>query len=113
MTSSPHDLRGLNDKTCSTWREDRVRVMAVCPWVVDTDLVREGLRTMDPNEYERKSKSWVHKFIQPNEVAEAVGQLVREGAPGEVITLGPSMYCYYQQAIIIFPNPRPHCVHLP
>ena len=69
--------------------------MAVCPWVVDTDLVREGLRTMDPNEYERKSKSWVHKFIQPNEVAEAVGQLVRVGSPGEVITLGPSMYCNY------------------
>ena len=87
--------------------------MAVCPWLVDTDLAREGLKNMDPAEAERKSKSWVHKFIQPNEVAEAVGQLVREGAPGEVITLGPSMYCYYQQAIIIFPNPRPHCVHLP
>ena len=81
--------RGLNDKTCTTWREDKVRVMAVCPWVVDTDLVREGLRSMDPAELERKKKSWVHKFIEPSEVAEAVGHLVRGGAPGEVITLGP------------------------
>ena len=84
------DVRGLNDKTCTTWREDRVRVMAVCPWVVDTDLVREGMRNMDPAELERKKKSWVHKFIEPREVAEAVGQLVRSGGPGEVITLGPS-----------------------
>ena len=64
--------------------------MAVCPWVVDTDLVREGLRTMDPAELERKKNSWVHKFIEPSEVAEAVGHLVRSGEPGEVITLGPS-----------------------
>ena len=49
-------FRGLNDKTCTTWREDKVRVMAVCPWVVDTDLVREGLRSMDPAELERKKK---------------------------------------------------------
>ena len=73
-----------------------MRVMAVCPWLVDTDLAREGLKNMDPAEAERKSKSWVHKFIQPSEVAEAVGQLMRAGSPGEVITLGPSMYCQAQ-----------------
>ena len=33
--------RGLGDPNCHTWTRNKVRVMAVCPWVVDTDLVRQ------------------------------------------------------------------------
>ena len=40
-------FRGLNDRTCTTWRDDKVKVMAVCPWVVDTDLVREVAVVVD------------------------------------------------------------------
>ena len=44
---------------------------------------------MFQEERKRKEKSWVHKFISPAQVAEAVGKLLVSGQPGEVITVGP------------------------
>ena len=36
--------RGLGNARCSAWAEDRVRVMAVCPGGVDTDMIKEFLK---------------------------------------------------------------------
>ena len=72
--------------------------MSVCPWVVDTDLVRQGMINMSQVERERKQNSWVHKFIQPGEVAEAVKQLIMVGKTGDVVTLGPD------QTVYMFPH---------
>ena len=103
--------RGLGDATCSAWSRDRVRVLAVCPWVVDTRLVRAGVASMSEEERARKQNSWVHRwvaavmvdtgtlvtvnrFIAPEVVAQAVARLLEAGQPGEVITVGPDNTAY-------------------
>ena len=37
-------VRGLGNARCTAWAEDRVRVMAVCPGGVDTDMIKEFLK---------------------------------------------------------------------
>ena len=91
------------DRNNSVWRKDKVRVMAVCPWVVDTALVRAGMVNMGPEERARKEKSWVHKLMAPSEVAKAASLLLAKGSPGDVITVGPGQYFLSQLIILIFP----------
>jgi len=78
----------------TVWSKDKVRVMAVCPWLVDTALVRAGLVDMGPEERKRKEKSWVHKLIPPSDVATAVSLLIAQGSPGDVLTVGPDQTFY-------------------
>ena len=68
--------------------------MAVCPWVVDTALVRAGLANIGPEERKRKEGSWVHKLMQPSEVARAASLLLAQGKPGDVVTAGPDNTVY-------------------
>merc|ERR1719219_1049724 len=76
----------------AVWTEDRVRVLAVCPWVVDTALVRAGMANMGPEERKRKEGSWVHKLMQPSEVARAASLLLAQGKPGDVVTVWPRQH---------------------
>ena len=95
-----------------TFAREGVRVMAVCPWVVDTPLVRSdddrhllptnnkltlraAVATMSEAERAAKINSPVHKRIQPAEVAVAVEQLVRRGRPGDAVTVGPDLIYFY------------------
>ena len=63
--------------------------MAVCPWVVNTDLVQSALGTMTQQERDRKQSSWVHKMMSPADVAVAVEQMLLTGKPGDVVSVGP------------------------
>jgi len=98
--------RGLGDSNCKTWKTDKVRVMAVCPWVVNTDLVRKGLENISEEELSRKQKSWVHRFMEPWEVADSVEHLLITGKTGDVLTVGPDETAYIfpsaQQYIFLF-----------
>ena len=82
------------DSNNSVWRKDKVRVMAVCPWVVDTALVRAAITDISPEERRRKETSWVHKLFPPSEVARAASLLVARGSPGDVVTVGPDRTVY-------------------
>ena len=75
--------------------KEKVRVMAVCPWVVNTKLVQDGMAGMSEEEKNRKQNSWVHKFIEPEEVALAVEHAIVNGDSGDVITVGPGIVYYY------------------
>ena len=68
--------------------------MSVCPWVVDTALVRAGLATIGPEERRRKERSWVHRMMEPSEVARAASLLLAQGRPGDVVTVGPDNTVY-------------------
>ena len=46
-------FRGLGDPHCQAWRLDRVRVVAVCPSVTDTNMVRAALQMLSPADQER------------------------------------------------------------
>jgi len=94
--------RGLGDPTCSTWKTDKVRVMAVCPWVVNTPLVRAGMESMSQEERSRKEKSWVHKLMEPSEVADSIEQLLITGKPGDVLTVGPDKTAYTFPSIQLY-----------
>ena len=66
----------------------------MCPWVVDTALVRAGLATIGPEERRRKERSWVHRMMEPSEVARAASLLLAGGRPGDVMTVGPDNTVY-------------------
>lgn len=78
-----------------TWVKEKVKMVAVCPWVVNTPLVQNALSTMGEQEKARKTSSWVHKLIEPEEVAAAVEHALVHGESGDVITVGPGVVYYY------------------
>ena len=78
-----------------TWVKEKVKMVAVCPWVVNTNLVRNAVSTMGEAEKTRKTSSWVHRLIEPEEVALAVEQAIVNGETGDVITVGPGVVYYY------------------
>jgi len=78
-----------------TWVKEKVRMIAVCPWVVDTPLVQSAITTMGEAEKSRKQNSWVHRLIEPEDVAKAVEQAIVHGDSGDVLTVGPGVVYYY------------------
>ena len=78
-----------------TWVKEKVKMVAVCPWVVNTNLVQSALSTMGEAEKTKKTSSWVHRLIEPAEVALAVEQAIVSGETGDVITVGPGVVYYY------------------
>ena len=82
-----------------TWVKEKVKMVAVCPWVVNTNLVRNALSTMGAAEKTKllgeKNISWLHRLIEPEEVALAVEQAIVNGETGDVITVGPDVVYYY------------------
>ena len=79
------------------WVKEKVKMVAVCPWVVNTNLVQSALSTSTMGEADKKKKtsSWVHRLIEPAEVALAVEQAIVSGETGDVITVGPGVVYYY------------------
>ena len=61
----------------------------MCPWVVDTALVRAGLANIGPEERRRKEGSWVHRLMQPSEVARAASLLLAQAESST--TIGPDL----------------------
>jgi len=88
-----------------TWVKEKVKMVAVCPWVVNTKLVQDGMIDMSEAERARKTKSWVHRLIEPETVALAVEQAIVSGETGDVITVGPDGVVYWypdiQKAVFI------------
>ena len=78
-----------------TWVKEKVRMIAVCPWVVDTPLVQSAITTMGEAEKSRKQNSWVHRLIEPEDVAKAVEQAIVHGDSGDVLSVGPGVVYYY------------------
>ena len=78
-----------------TWVKEKVKMVAVCPWVVNTNLVQSALSTMGEAEKTKKTGSWVHRLIEPADVALAVEQAIVSGETGDVITVGPGIVYYY------------------
>ena len=64
----------------------------MCPWVVDTALVRAGLVNISPEERRRKEASWVHRLMQPSEVARAASLLLDQAGWRPLI--GPDISRY-------------------
>ena len=50
---------------------------------------------MGEAEKKKKTSSWVHRLIEPAEVALAVEQAIVSGETGDVITVGPGVVYYY------------------
>eukprot|EP00091_Calanus_sinicus_P004046 TRINITY_DN14240_c0_g1_i1.p1 TRINITY_DN14240_c0_g1~~TRINITY_DN14240_c0_g1_i1.p1 ORF type:complete len:160 (-),score=44.54 TRINITY_DN14240_c0_g1_i1:152-595(-) len=78
-----------------TWVKEKVKMVAVCPWVVNTNLVQSAISTMGEAEKAKKTGSWVHRLIEPADVALAVEQAIVSGETGDVITVGPGVVYYY------------------
>ena len=82
--------RGLGNQHCSAWKDDQVRVMAVCPWVVNTDLVAGAMDCLTQQEKDEK------RIMSPTDVAVAVEQLLLSGKPGDVVNITYGELIHYQ-----------------
>merc|ERR1719369_764855 len=78
-----------------TYVKEKVRMVSVCPWVVNTGLVQSAIKTMGEAEKSRKMNSWAHRLIDPEDVAKAVEHAIVHGEPGDVLTVGPGVVYYY------------------
>jgi len=81
-----------------TWVKEKVRMVAVCPWLVNTNLVQSQINTMEEDEKSKiaeKMNTWVHRLIEPEDVAKAVEQAIVHGDSGDVLTVGPGVVYYY------------------
>ena len=81
-----------------TWVKEKVRMIAVCPWLVNTNLVQSQISTLgeeDKAKIEKKMNSWVHRLIEPEDVAKAVEQAIVHGDSGDVLSVGPGVVYYY------------------
>lgn len=82
--ASKHGLAGLVGSLALELAGSNIRVNAVCPGPVDTQLFRDGTRhiSSDPNELVRKYEATVPmgRLIEPREVAEAACFLVSDQA---------------------------------
>jgi len=81
-----------------TWVKEKVRMVAVCPWLVNTNLVQSQINAMGEEEKSKiaeKMNTWVHRLIEPEDVAKAVEQAIVNGVSGDVLTVGPGIVYYY------------------
>jgi len=74
------------------WVKDKVKVVAVCPAMVKTNLIESYLCSMGDAE---KRRGCEERLIEPEEVARAMQQAIVGGETGDVITVGPGMVYYY------------------
>ena len=90
-------FRGLGDPHCQAWRVDRVRVVAVCPSVTDTNMVRAALQMLSPADQEACLRNL--GILQPGDIAAAAGNLIRHGRPGEVVSVNQGRYQHIDQIV--------------
>ena len=84
--------------------QEGVRVMTVCPWVANTNIVDTVVSTM-AEEDKWKLNTWLHKPIPTDEVAAAAEELILGGVSGDAVTVGPGIMYFYpdiQTQIFIF-----------
>lgn len=63
---------------------EKVRTVGICPWFVDTNLVRSNIG--DPNVIQSRYKI---RMLQPSEVGDAFERLVVEGRSGDMLVVMP------------------------
>ena len=77
-----------------TTPKEEVKVMTVCPWVANTNIVETVVSTM-AEEDKWKLNTWLHKPIPTDEVAAAAEELILRGKSGDAITVGPGILYFY------------------
>jgi len=78
-------VRGLADDKLS--QIDNVRTLGLCPWAVDTALVRTLLPIQDDIEAFQKTHNL--RILSAAEIGKAFVQLVKEGKSGDMLTITP------------------------
>ena len=86
-------FRGLGDPHCQAWRVDRGRVVAVCPSVTDTNMVRAALQMLSPADQERAGNEGRTKLRKDSTITEKV---LRHCEP----SCGPSFQALDQEACL-------------
>merc|ERR1711892_1085488 len=78
-----------------TFAKEKVKMVAVCPWLVNTNLVQSQLSKYEEAQRAKLTSGWVHRLIEPADVALAVEDAIVNGESGDVITVGPGVVYYY------------------
>ena len=65
----------------------KVRMMAVCPSLVDTPLARGAFNINNEQKFSSNASEVGMRALLPSEVAEALAYLVVSGASGEVMMM--------------------------
>lgn len=78
-----------------TWVKEKVKMVAVCPWVVNTSMIKSFVNTAAKTDGPPQLTRWYQHLTEPEDVALAVEQAIVTGVSGDVITVGPGIAYYY------------------
>jgi len=78
-----------------TWIKEKVKMVAVCPWVVNTSMIKSFVSTAPKTDGSQPLTRWYQHLTEPEDVALAVEQAITNGESGDVITVGPGIAYYY------------------
>jgi len=73
-----------------TYEKEKVRMVGICPWFVNTELVRSQVNSI--NEVEEKYKV---RSLEPQEVGAAFDRLVVTGLSGQMLVVMPGFTFYW------------------
>jgi len=77
------------------YQRDKVRMVSIHPWLVNTALVQKAMETQG-TEQERREKKWHGlSLMEPTEIGAAMVRLIEDGKSGEAITVGPGISYYW------------------
>jgi len=78
-----------------TYVKEKVKMVSVCPWVVNTPLVQNWANNLSEEEKAKMTINWMQRVIEPEDVALAVEQAIINGESGDAITVGPGIVYWY------------------
>ena len=77
-------------------------MMAVCPSATKTNMVRDAMKLLSPEDQELTIKKL--GVLKPENIAAAAGNLILHGRPGEVVSVnaGNTVYCYPDTQLAVY-----------
>jgi len=92
-TASKHAVLGMiraHDE--NSYKRTKVRMVGLCPSLVDTPLIRKALKKENGEDL---SSEYGMRALKPDEVAEAFQQLVVSGESGKILMVYPGLLFYW------------------
>lgn len=77
------------------YQRDKVRMLSIHPWLVNTGLVQKVMETQGTEQEIREKKWHGLSLMEPTEIGAAMEKLIVDGKSGQAMTVGPGISYYW------------------